>query len=55
MRGDLVEARRLCEEALSGGLTGWYVGEATRSEIIFVLEEITEAEKAGAPPSADGA
>ncbi|MBQ0981181.1 winged helix-turn-helix domain-containing protein [Micromonospora sp. M61] len=61
LRGDLVEARRLCEEALVGGLTGWYVGEATRSEIILVLDEITEQEKAeaasrpGAPPSADGA
>ncbi|MGC4748756.1 BTAD domain-containing putative transcriptional regulator [Micromonospora sp. DT201] len=55
LRGDLVEARRLCEEALSGGLTGWYVGEATRSQIMIALEEITEAEKVGAPPSADGA
>ncbi|WP_433648779.1 BTAD domain-containing putative transcriptional regulator [Micromonospora zamorensis] len=61
LRGDLVEARRLCEEALVGGLTGWYVGEATRSEIILVLDEITEQEKAGAAsgpgalPSADGA
>ncbi|WCN81161.1 BTAD domain-containing putative transcriptional regulator [Micromonospora sp. LH3U1] len=57
LRGDLVEARRLSEEALTGGLTGWYVGEATRSEIMLVLEQITEAEKAGpgAPPSADGA
>ncbi|MFF4878434.1 BTAD domain-containing putative transcriptional regulator [Micromonospora sp. NPDC000668] len=61
LRGDLGEARRLCEEALVGGLTGWYVGEATRSEIILVLDQITEAEKAGAPeapgapPSADGA
>lgn len=61
LRGDLVEARRLCEEALVGGLTGWYVGEATRSEIILVLDEITEQEKAeaasrpGALPSADGA
>ncbi|MCX5067959.1 winged helix-turn-helix domain-containing protein [Micromonospora lupini] len=61
LRGDLVAARRFCEEALVGGLTGWYVGEATRSEIILVLEEITEAERAGAvsrsgaPPSAGGA
>ncbi|WP_255509064.1 BTAD domain-containing putative transcriptional regulator [Micromonospora sp. A202] len=61
LRGDLFEARRLCEEALVGGLTGWYVGEATRSEIILVLDEITEQEKAeaasrpGALPSADGA
>ncbi|MEU1397349.1 BTAD domain-containing putative transcriptional regulator [Micromonospora zamorensis] len=61
LRGDLVEARRLCEEALVGGLTGWYVGEATRSEIILVLDEITEQEKVeaasrpGALPSADGA
>ncbi|MCG5472197.1 winged helix-turn-helix domain-containing protein [Micromonospora sp. LAH09] len=61
LHGDLVEARRLCGEALVGGLTGWYVGEATRSEILHVLDEITEAEKAGAPngpgavPSADGA
>ncbi|MEV4498901.1 BTAD domain-containing putative transcriptional regulator [Micromonospora arborensis] len=55
LRGDLVEARRLCEDALSGGLTGWYVGEATRSEIMLALEQITEAEKVGAPPSADGA
>ncbi|MET8039695.1 BTAD domain-containing putative transcriptional regulator [Micromonospora sp. NPDC005215] len=61
LRGDLAEARRFCEAALVGGLTGWYVGEATRSEIILVLDEITEAEKAGAasrpgaPPSADGA
>jgi predicted ATPase/DNA-binding SARP family transcriptional activator len=55
LRGDLAEARRLCEEALAGGLTGWYVGEAARAEIILVLEEITEAEKAGARPSADGA
>ncbi|CCH21726.1 Two-component SARP family transcriptional regulator fused with ATPase domain [Micromonospora lupini str. Lupac 08] len=61
LRGDPVEARRFCEEALVGGLTGWYVGEATRSEIILVLGEITEAERAGAaspsgePPSADGA
>ncbi|MEU0549573.1 BTAD domain-containing putative transcriptional regulator [Micromonospora sp. NPDC005979] len=55
--GDLAEARRLCEAALTGGLTGWYVGEATRTEIIFVLEQIIEAEKAGpgAPPSADRA
>ncbi|WP_433127571.1 BTAD domain-containing putative transcriptional regulator [Micromonospora sp. CA-240977] len=61
LRGDLVEAKRFCEEALVGGLTGWYVGEATRSEIILVLDEITEAERAGAasrpgaPPSAGGA
>ncbi|MET8120198.1 BTAD domain-containing putative transcriptional regulator [Micromonospora sp. NPDC005291] len=58
LRGDLVEARRLCEEALAGGLTGWYVGEATRSEIVSVLAGITEAEKAesgGTPPSVDGA
>ncbi|MEU8284512.1 BTAD domain-containing putative transcriptional regulator [Micromonospora sp. NPDC048905] len=61
LRGDLVEARRFCEEALVGGLTGWYVGEATRAEIILALDEITKAERAGAasrpgaPPSADGA
>ncbi|MEU1749458.1 BTAD domain-containing putative transcriptional regulator [Micromonospora arida] len=55
VRGDLAAARRFCEEALTGGLTGWYVGEAARAEIILVLKEITEAEKAGAPPSADGA
>ncbi|WP_406073181.1 BTAD domain-containing putative transcriptional regulator [Micromonospora sp. NBC_01638] len=57
LHGDLVEARRFCDEALAGGLTGWYVGEATRTEILLVLEQITEAEKAGpgAPPSADGA
>ncbi|MFI1192110.1 BTAD domain-containing putative transcriptional regulator [Micromonospora sp. NPDC020750] len=61
-RGDLAEARRLCEAALAGGLTGWYIGEATRSEIILVLDQITEAENAaaraapgGTPPSADGA
>lgn len=54
-RGDLVEARRLCDEALAGGLTGWYVGEATRSEIVLFIEQITEAEQAGVPPSADGA
>ncbi|MEO3772376.1 BTAD domain-containing putative transcriptional regulator [Micromonospora sp. B9E7] len=57
LRGDLVEARRFCEAALTGGLTGWYVGDATRAEIMFVLEQIAEAEKAGpgAPPSADRA
>ncbi|MGW5576243.1 BTAD domain-containing putative transcriptional regulator [Micromonospora chokoriensis] len=57
LSGDLVEARRFCEAALTGGLTGWYVGEATRTEVRFVLEQIAEAEKAGpgAPPSADGA
>ncbi|MFI6232195.1 BTAD domain-containing putative transcriptional regulator [Micromonospora sp. NPDC050784] len=55
VRGDLAAARRFCEEALTGGLTGWYVGEAARAEIILVLKEITEAEKPGAPPSADGA
>ncbi|MCG5455896.1 winged helix-turn-helix domain-containing protein [Micromonospora sp. PSH03] len=55
VRGDLAAARRFCEEALAGGLTGWYVGEAARAEIILALKEITEAEKAGAPPSADGA
>ncbi|WP_051724045.1 BTAD domain-containing putative transcriptional regulator [Micromonospora chokoriensis] len=55
LRGDLAAARQLCEEALAGGLTGWYVGDAARAEIILVLEQITEAEKAGAPPSADGA
>ncbi|MGW3619442.1 BTAD domain-containing putative transcriptional regulator [Micromonospora arida] len=55
VRGDLAAARRFCEEALTGGLTGWYVGEAARAEIILVLKEITEAEKVGAPPSADGA
>ncbi|WFE51485.1 BTAD domain-containing putative transcriptional regulator [Micromonospora sp. WMMD1155] len=57
LRGDLVEARRFCEAALTGGLTGWYVGEATRTEVMFVLDQIAEAEKAesGAPPSADGA
>ncbi|WP_433355001.1 BTAD domain-containing putative transcriptional regulator [Micromonospora saelicesensis] len=55
VRGDMVAARRFCEEALTGGLTGWYVGEAARAEIILVLKEITEAEKAGAPPSAGGA
>ncbi|MEH0932045.1 BTAD domain-containing putative transcriptional regulator [Micromonospora sp. CPCC 205558] len=55
VRGDLAAARRLCEEALTSGLTGWYVGEAARAEIVLTLKEITEAEKAGAPPSADGA
>ncbi|MGW3785862.1 BTAD domain-containing putative transcriptional regulator [Micromonospora chokoriensis] len=57
LSGDLVEARRYCEAALVGGLTGWYVGEATRTEVVFVLEQIAEAEKVGpgAPPSADGA
>ncbi|MET8257562.1 BTAD domain-containing putative transcriptional regulator [Micromonospora sp. NPDC005205] len=55
VRGDLAAARRFCEEALAGGLTGWYVGEAARAEIVLVLKEITEAEKAGAPPSAGGA
>ncbi|GAB3951674.1 BTAD domain-containing putative transcriptional regulator [Micromonospora vulcania] len=61
LAGDLVEARRLGEEALTGGLTGWYVGEATRSEIILVLAQIAEAERSvvldppGALPSADGA
>ncbi|MGC4799093.1 BTAD domain-containing putative transcriptional regulator [Micromonospora saelicesensis] len=55
VRGDLAAARRFCEEALTGGLTGWYVGEAARAEIILVLTEITEAEKAGAPPSVGGA
>ncbi|MEU8084314.1 BTAD domain-containing putative transcriptional regulator [Micromonospora sp. NPDC049101] len=61
LSGDLAETRRLCEAALAGGLTGWYVGEATRSEIILLLQQITEEEKAGAasgpgaPPSADGA
>ncbi|MEU8160538.1 BTAD domain-containing putative transcriptional regulator [Micromonospora parva] len=57
LRGDLAEARRFCEAALTGGLTGWYVGDATRTEIMFVLEQITEAEKAGpgAPPSAERA
>ncbi|MFY1618109.1 BTAD domain-containing putative transcriptional regulator [Micromonospora sp. WMMD736] len=57
LSGDLVEARRFCEAASTGGLTGWYVGEATRAEITFVLQQITEAEKAGpgAPPSADRA
>ncbi|MFI6066071.1 BTAD domain-containing putative transcriptional regulator [Micromonospora sp. NPDC051227] len=55
LRGDLAAARRFCEEALTGGLTGWYVGEAARAEIILVLKEINEAEKAGAPPSAGGA
>ncbi|MCG5441153.1 winged helix-turn-helix domain-containing protein [Micromonospora sp. NIE79] len=55
VRGDLAAARRFCEEALAGGLTGWYVGEAARAEIIVVLKEIAEAEKVGAPPSADGA
>ncbi|MFI7425640.1 BTAD domain-containing putative transcriptional regulator [Micromonospora sp. NPDC049836] len=61
-RGDLAEARRLCEAALTGGLTGWYVGEATRAEIILALEQITAAERTatrvapgGARPSADGA
>ncbi|MEU1585862.1 BTAD domain-containing putative transcriptional regulator [Micromonospora sp. NPDC005710] len=55
LRGDLAAARRFGEEALAGGLTGWYVGEAARAEIILVLTQITEAEKAGAAPSADGA
>ncbi|MEU8017419.1 BTAD domain-containing putative transcriptional regulator [Micromonospora parva] len=57
LRGDLGEARRFCEAALTGGLTGWYVGDATRTEIMFVLDQITEAEKAGpgAPPSAERA
>ncbi|MGC4772756.1 BTAD domain-containing putative transcriptional regulator [Micromonospora sp. DT44] len=57
LNGDLAEARRLCEAALTGGLTGWYVGEATRAEIIFVLEQIIETEKVGpgAPPSVDRA
>ncbi|WP_046562550.1 BTAD domain-containing putative transcriptional regulator [Micromonospora sp. HK10] len=62
LRGDLAAARRLCEAALTGGLTGWYVGEATRAEIILALEQITAAEQTatrvgpgGAPPSADGA
>ncbi|MEV5207350.1 BTAD domain-containing putative transcriptional regulator [Micromonospora sp. NPDC053740] len=55
VRGDLAAARRFCEEALTGGLTGWYVGDAARAEIVLVLKEIAEAEKVGAPPSADGA
>ncbi|MBG6069203.1 BTAD domain-containing putative transcriptional regulator [Micromonospora ureilytica] len=55
VRGDLAAARRFCEEALVGGLTGWYVGDAARAEIILALKEITGAEEAGARPSADGA
>ncbi|MGC4877076.1 BTAD domain-containing putative transcriptional regulator [Micromonospora sp. DT43] len=61
LHGDLAETRQHCESALAGGLTGWYVGEATRAEIIVLLQQITEEEKAGAasgpgaPPSADGA
>ncbi|RQX19505.1 protein kinase [Micromonospora ureilytica] len=55
LRGDLAAARRFCEEALVGGLTGWYVGDAARAEIILALKEITEAEEAGARPSVDGA
>ncbi|MDG4806541.1 BTAD domain-containing putative transcriptional regulator [Micromonospora sp. WMMD1120] len=54
LRGELADARRLCEEALAGGLTGWYVGEATREEIIRTLEQIAELAR-NAPPSADGA
>ncbi|WP_229399739.1 BTAD domain-containing putative transcriptional regulator [Micromonospora okii] len=60
--GDLVEARRLCEAASTGGLSGWYLGETMRSEIVLVLDQIAEAERVaartaagGAPPSAAGA
>ncbi|MFD6568648.1 BTAD domain-containing putative transcriptional regulator [Micromonospora profundi] len=60
LRGDLAEARRLCEAALVGGLTGWYVGETTRTEIMLVLAQIAEAEQTSVTvpdqqPSADGA
>lgn len=44
LEGDLAEARRLCELALSECLTGWYTGEGARTETLIALGRIALAE-----------
>ncbi|MFJ4987422.1 BTAD domain-containing putative transcriptional regulator [Streptomyces sp. NPDC088732] len=44
LEGDLAEARRLCELALSECLTGWYTGEGARTEALIALGRIALAE-----------
>ncbi|MFJ5213093.1 BTAD domain-containing putative transcriptional regulator [Streptomyces sp. NPDC088354] len=44
LEGDLTEARRLCELALSECLTGWYTGEGARTETLIALGRIALAE-----------
>ncbi|MFF3566060.1 BTAD domain-containing putative transcriptional regulator [Streptomyces sp. NPDC002574] len=44
LEGDLAEARRLCELALSECLTGWYTGEGARAETLIALGRIALAE-----------
>jgi predicted ATPase/DNA-binding SARP family transcriptional activator len=44
LRGDLAEARRLCETALAECPTGWFAAEETRAEILIALGRIAEAE-----------
>jgi predicted ATPase len=43
-RGDLAEARRLCETALAECPTGWFGAEAIRSDVLVGLARIAEAE-----------
>jgi predicted ATPase/DNA-binding SARP family transcriptional activator len=44
LRGDLAEARRLCELALAECPTGWYFAEATRAAILVALGRVAAAE-----------
>jgi predicted ATPase len=44
LTGDLAEARRLSELALSESLAGWYTGEGTRAEAHIALGRIAQEE-----------
>jgi ATP/maltotriose-dependent transcriptional regulator MalT len=44
LRGDLAQARRLCELALAECPSGWFVAEATRAEILVALGRVAAAE-----------
>jgi predicted ATPase/DNA-binding SARP family transcriptional activator len=44
LRGDLPQARRLCELALAECPTGWFGAEATRADIMAALGQLAAAE-----------
>ncbi|WP_246143646.1 ATP-binding protein [Actinacidiphila oryziradicis] len=44
LRGDLTEARRLCELALEESSAGWFSGRGTRSSVLLALGRICAAE-----------
>jgi predicted ATPase/DNA-binding SARP family transcriptional activator len=44
LRGDLVQARRLCEQALAECPSGWFAADTARAEILVALGKVATAE-----------